>query len=126
MIRADLDGSRILVCADAEGAPIAAALPGATRTPKMPPLTWHMLLNAESVALLRGVHARASAELIAAAKALLERQRYVEEQKRPGPAEPLRPIPVKPGVQLYNHQIKAYNIVLALYGYKPAQGGGVQ
>lgn len=126
MMRATLDDARILVTADADGAEIAAALPGVTRTAKMPPCTWHMALNAESIDRLREAGARASPELIAEAKRLLATRHYVEAQKQAAHVEPLRPIPVKEGTQLYNHQIKAYNIALALYGYSPAEGGGVQ
>ncbi|MDL2205383.1 DEAD/DEAH box helicase [Eubacteriales bacterium OttesenSCG-928-N13] len=117
MIRAALDGTHILVTADAESAEIAATLPGIRRTAKMAPCTWHMPLSAESIDQLRGAGARASPELIAEAKRLLATRRYVEAQKQTAHVEPLRPLPLKPGVQLYTHQIKMANIALALMGY---------
>lgn len=43
-------------------------------------------------------------------------QRYIEHVKLSEKVEPLQPIPIKAPYSLYQHQIKAYNIALALFG----------
>lgn len=49
-------------------------------------------------------------------------QQYVAAQKTAHTVSPIRPIPIKPSYQLYTHQVKAYNIALALMGYDPEGG----
>ena len=117
MIRAELSRGRILVSTDAEGMKLAAALPGATRSASMYIGTWQMPPVLESIVALRNAHAKASAELIAFAKQLLSAHKYVDAQKNADVVTPLRDFPVKPGVKLYQHQIKMANIALALFGY---------
>lgn len=118
MIRADLRDGAILVASDELSAPIVAKLAGATRTARMPPLTWRMPLTLDSVAMLRGASARASPALIAEAKRMLAIQKYIDEQKQTAAAEPLAPIPVNDGCKLFDHQVRAFNIALALMGYE--------
>ena len=44
-------------------------------------------------------------------------QKYIESVKlETGNVEPLQPVPIKAPYSLYQHQIKAYNIALALFG----------
>lgn len=43
-------------------------------------------------------------------------RRYIESVKRAETVEPLKPVPIKAPYSLYQHQIKAYNIALALRG----------
>lgn len=44
-------------------------------------------------------------------------QKYIEKVKlQTGRVEPLQPIPIKAPYSLYQHQVKAYNIALALFG----------
>ena len=43
-------------------------------------------------------------------------RRYIDSVKRQEHAEPLKPVPIKAPYALYQHQIKAYNIALALRG----------
>lgn len=43
-------------------------------------------------------------------------RRYIESVKRAERVEPLKPVPIKAPYALYQHQIKAYNIALALRG----------
>lgn len=44
-------------------------------------------------------------------------QKYIEKVKlETGTVEPLQPVPIKAPFSLYQHQIKAYNIALALFG----------
>ena len=51
-----------------------------------------------------------------------EVQRFVESQKTVWTACPIHPIPIKPEYHLYTHQVRAYNIALALMGYDPEGG----
>lgn len=52
---------------------------------------------------------------------------FVENLKKPRYVHPMATVPVKKGVSLFQHQIRAYNIMLALYGYLdksvPPSGG---
>ncbi len=44
-------------------------------------------------------------------------QKYIEQVKlQEGNVCPLQPVPIKAPYKLYQHQIKAYNIALALFG----------
>ena len=44
-------------------------------------------------------------------------QRYIDQVKvKEGPVSPLQPVPIRAPYTLYQHQIKAYNIALALFG----------
>lgn len=72
--------------------------------------------------MLRDAGAEISAELIEYEQQRQRVHAYVERLKQTISAQPLMPIPVRQGVTLYNHQIKAYNIALALFGY--ALSGG--
>lgn len=124
-IRAALDGNRIMVYGDALSTPRVAKLPGLLPvTGKLPPGTRHMRLNVESIVTLRNAGARANRELLEAAKRLIATQRYIEAQKQGKDTGPLRPIPLKPDITPFAHQVRAYNIVLALFGY-PTNGGDV-
>ena len=124
MIHARLssNGDCIIVTADPEAAPVVAKLPGVTRSAKMLPFTWRMALNSESIAQLRRVGARADRTLIDIAKRIITIRKFIEKQKALSEVEPIAMIPLKPGVVMYAHQIKGYNIVLSLFGY-PMRGG---
>lgn len=119
MIKATLNGQIITITADVDSATAATRIQGISRTAKMPPLTWNLPFNLENVAQLRGVRALASPSLIQAVKGAAATARYVEQMKTAQAVDPMQPVPVKPGIALYQHQIKAYNIALALFGYAP-------
>lgn len=119
MIRARIEDGRIVAQADADGAAIMIKMPGATRSARMPPRTWSMALSGENIDALRAVGARASPELVAEAKRIMNTRRYIEQQKVATHVEPMKPMPLKPSIHPYQHQIKAYNIALALFGYAP-------
>ena len=119
MIKASLDGQTITITADPDSAATVTRIQGITRTAKMPPLTWHLPFNLDNVAQLRAVKAMASPGLVQAVKDAATSARYVEQMKTAKTVEPMRPVPVKPGVTLYQHQVRAYNIALSLFGYKP-------
>lgn len=56
-------------------------------------------------------------ELKAFGNRLYRIQKYIESVKlESGAVQPLQPIPIKAPYSLYQHQIKAYNIALALFG----------
>lgn len=117
MIRATLDGSKILVSADVDDAPKVAKLYGITRTARMAAFTCYMPLNEDSIWALRSIGTKASRELINEAKRIMDVRAFVSAQKDASHIEPIRPVPIRPDVQLYAHQIKGYNIMLALFGY---------
>lgn len=128
MIKASLEGRTITITADPESAATVTRIQGISRTAKMPPLTWHLPFTLENVAQLRAARALASPGLIQAVKDAAAAARYVEHIKTVQVVEPIRPAPVKPGVTLYQHQIRAFNIALSLFGYKPTsmKGGDVK
>lgn len=92
-------------------------LPSATRTNKMPPLTWFMPLTFETVDALRQHRIPVSPELASTARSMLAARRYVDRMKAAEIVSPARAIPIRDGYKLFNHQVKAFNIALALYGY---------
>ena len=130
MIRASFtnDGAGIKVTTDAESATVASKLPGARRTKKMPPLIWRMPLTLDSITALRDVEALAAPNLRAEARRMREVQAFVDGQKGDIGITPLAPPPLKAGCTLYRHQIKAFNIALALMGrmsgFETLHGGG--
>lgn len=122
MIRARLDRGEVLIEADAEGALTVLRLHGATRTRQMPPLTWRMPLTLDTLAELKRERVPVTVELAARAQKMLGAQKYVERMKAADKVQPLRPVPIREGCTLYDHQIKAYNIALALFDYEEGEG----
>lgn len=119
MIHATLsqDG-QILLRADSNDGTTAARLYGSHRTKDMPPSTFLMPLTPMSIKELRRVGALGTSELRREVLKLNECMEYVKGMKdTQGAAKPLRPVPIKAGMSLYNHQVKAFNIALALMGY---------
>jgi hypothetical protein len=100
LIKASLDGQTITITADPDSAATVTRIQGITRTAKMPPLTWHLPFNLDNVAQLRAVKAMASPGLVQAVKDAATSARYVEQMKTATTVEPMRPVPVKPGVTL--------------------------
>lgn len=117
MVRAFLDGGEIRLTAEPSDIPTIKRLRSAFRTNKMPPMTWVMPLTLDSVEELRREKTPCSPELAKRAQAMLAAHRFVDAQKAADKVEPIRPIPIKEGFSLFNHQIKAFNIALALFGY---------
>ncbi len=122
MIRARLDKGEVLIEADAEGALTVCRLHGATRTRQMPPLTWRMPLTLDTLAALKRERVPVTMELAAHAQKMFRAQKYVERMKAADKVQPMCPVPIREGCTLYNHQIKAYNIALALFGYEGGSG----
>lgn len=79
--------------------------------------SWTMPLTLDSCTALQGQKVQLSEELAKVAGKLANIQRYIAHVKvQTDLVEPLQPVPIKAPYQLYQHQIKAYNIALALFG----------
>lgn len=116
MIRAELDGYQIKLTTDREDFANIKRLYGAFRTNRMPPHTYIMPLNYESIDELRREKVLVTPALAQKARSMLAARKYVDEQKAADKVEPMKPIPIKADYSLFNHQIKAFNISLALFG----------
>lgn len=130
MIRAELKGDTIFLSAERESAIYIQRIRGAFRTSKMPPLTWALKLTCDAIDDLRREKVLVSPELAQKARSMLAARKYVDEQKAADKVEPMKPIPIKADYSLFNHQVKAFNIALALFGYDTestdsAKGGDV-
>ena len=78
--------------------------------------SWTMPASLDSCQELRK-HGTAFSDALAACEARADKvRRYIDSVKRADHAEPLKPVPIKAPYSLYQHQIKAYNIALALRG----------
>lgn len=124
MIRAKLKGNVVYIEADADGALTARRLRGISRTNKMPPLTWQMPMTLDTVTELKRERIPVSRELSERAGQMLRAQKYVEQMKASDKVQPLCPVPIREGRTLYNHQVKAYNIALVLFGYEGGDTDG--
>lgn len=116
MVKAFLDGGSVRLTAEPSEIPTIKRLRSASRTNRMPPLTWVMPLTFDSVEELRREKIPCNSELAKRAQAMLAAHRFVDAQKAADKVEPIRPIPIKEGFSLFNHQVKAFNIALALFG----------
>lgn len=124
MVKAFLDGDEVRLTAEPSDIPTIKRLRSASRTNRMPPLTWVMPLTFDSVEELRREKIPCNSELAKRAQAMLAAHRFVDAQKTADKVEPIRPIPIKEGFSLFNHQVKAFNITLALFGYPAGADGG--
>lgn len=120
------DGSGIVVTANSpKDAPYINRIPGAKRVfGKGKPPSWSMPATQSICAELRSQHITFSEALSAYAARLERVQRYIERMKTADYVEPLRPIPIKEPYKLFQHQIRAYNIALALFGRGSVKQGG--
>ena len=85
--------------------------------------SWTMPASLDSCVELRK-HGVAFSETLTAIEGRLAKiQRYIEGVKKAKTVEPLQPIPIKAPYSLYQHQIKAYNIALALFGRGASKKG---
>ena len=124
MVKAFFDGDEVRLTAEPSDIPTIKRLRSAYRTNRMPPLTWVMPLTFDSVEELRREKIPCNSELAKRAQAMLAAHRFVDAQKAADKVEPIRPIPIKEGFTLFNHQVKAFNIALALFGYPAGADGG--
>lgn len=85
---------------------------------------WTMPLTLDTCAELKKLGVAFSDELREFANKQFLIQRYINQMKNSTrDVEPLQPIPIKAPYSLYQHQVKAYNITLALFGRGARKGG---
>lgn len=124
MVKAFLDGDEVRLTAEPSDIPTIKRLRSASRTNRMPSLTWAMPLTFDAVEELRREKIPCNSALAKRAQAMLDAHRFVDAQKAADNVDPIRPIPIKKGFNLFNHQVKAFNIALALFGYPAGADGG--
>lgn len=78
--------------------------------------TYRLPLTLDSCDELTAQRIPLSPELEAAAARLRKIQHYIDQVKIRQEVTPLQPIPIKKPYHLYQHQVKAFNIALALFG----------
>lgn len=88
------------------------------------PLEYMLPLALNSVTELKHRRASLSPELDQVARKLETIDKYVLHVKNQERVEPLQPVPIKAPYALYQHQVKAYNIALALFGRGAKKKGG--
>ena len=116
MGRADIDmeTGTVRVTGDAQALRYVNRIPGAKRKADG---AWHIPLTLDTCEELKSQRIPLSPELAACADRLRRIQRYIEQVKvKDGEILPLQPSPIKAPYRLYQHQVKAYNIALALFG----------
>lgn len=110
----DLGSGCVIVTGEAAALRYVNRIPGAKRRLDG---TWHIPLTLDTCDELASQRIPMSDDLAACAERLRKVQRYIEQIKvKEGEVEPLQPIPIKKPYHLYQHQVKAYNIALALFG----------
>lgn len=110
---ANLDPSGwIVVTGDAAALRYVNRIPGAKRRGS----AWVLPASLDSCTELKSQGVTLADSLEAAAARADKVRRYCDSVKRSEHAEPLKPIPIKAPYALYQHQVKAYNIALALRG----------
>ena len=117
---ADVDGDRIRLTSAWEAGVWASRIPGAKRAGDG---AWMMPATLDTCIELRKHRVIFSETLTAIEGRLAKIQRYIEGVKKAQTVEPLQPIPIKAPYTLYQHQIKAYNITLALFGRGASKKG---
>ena len=114
MALAELEGNLITVRGKAEELRYVSRIPGAKRRPDG---VWAIPATLDTCTELNHQHIPMSDELSAFGNRQWKIQRYIEHVKlQTEKVEPLQPVPIKAPYTLYQHQIKAYNIALALFG----------
>lgn len=84
---------------------------------------WTMPATLDTCLELRKHGVEFSEQLAACEAHLTKVNKYIEAIKRKDKVEPLHPVPIKAPYTLYQHQIKAFNIALALFGRGAAKKG---
>ena len=87
------------------------------------PLEYVLPLALNSVMELKLRKATLSPELEQTARKLETIDKYVLHVKTQEHVEPLQPVPIKAPYALFQHQVNAYNIALALFGRGAKSGG---
>lgn len=116
MIRAKLESGMIACWGDQEGALALSRIPGCRHLPRTPIGTFALPLNLDTFAALGEAGTQMDAPLLAAGQRMVKIQRWIEKLKAAEKVKPVRPIPIKPQYSLYQHQIKAFDMALMLFG----------
>lgn len=117
-MRAKLNGKVIFLEADSVEDASIVNFPRATRTSKMPPRTWMLPLCFGTVADLARLKVPCDAELRSVATQMLAAHKFIDQQKVLDRVEPIARPPINENYSLFQHQVRAFNIALALYGYE--------
>lgn len=117
-MRAKLNGKVIFLEADGIEDASIVNFPRATRTSKMPPRTWMLPLCFDTVADLARLKVPCDAELRSVATQMLEAHKFIDQQKVLDRVGPIARPPINENYSLFQHQVRAFNIALALYGYE--------
>lgn len=127
MIRATLNDKGLIevVCDTALEARAVAEINCAARI-RGKPLQYTLPVAFNSTTELARRHAELSHELQQLAQKLETIDRYVLHIKNQEHVEPLQPVPIKAPYTLFQHQVKAFNIALALFGRGAKKRGDVQ
>lgn len=113
-VTADLTREGLIRLSGDPGAMLwASRIPGAKRQRDM---AWAMPATLDTCQELRRHGCAFSVDLETCEARADKVRRYIESVKRSERVEPLKPIPIKAPYALYQHQVKAYNIALALRG----------
>ena len=114
MAIAELINGQVTVRGSAEELRYVNKIPGAKRGMNG---AWTVPATLDTCVELKNQRIPVSEELAAYGNRLYRIQKYIEHVKlQTDKVEPLQPIPIKAPYSLYQHQIKAYNIALALFG----------
>ena len=99
---------------EVRGTGVYTGIPGAKRRTDG---AWEMPATLDTCTSLKNMGVEFSESLSAFGNKQWKIQKYIEHVKlQTDKVEPLQPIPIKAPFSLYQHQIKAYNIALALFG----------
>lgn len=118
MIQAALagDGQTLMVRAGALDTSRMRTLPG-VRKARGRPDEWEVPVDLDVLHQLRAMGAMLDDQVTDIFYRLSKVQRWIEATKVAGQVEPLKPPPLKPGVRLYQHQVRAYNLALVLQAF---------
>lgn len=110
--------NRIVVSGDPGEVLMISRIPGAKIAEKGTGRTVYTIpATLDSCFALKKQDVRFTQELKDFGNGLNRIQRYIEAVKlEKGHVEPILPVPIKAPYSLYQHQLKAYNIALALFG----------
>lgn len=127
MIRATLNDKGLIevVCDTALEGRAVAEINCAARI-RGKPLQYTLPIAFNSTTELTRRHAELSPELQQLAQKLETIDRYVLHIKNQEHVEPLQPVPIKAPYTLFQHQVKAFNIALALFGRGAKKRGDVR
>ena len=118
MALADLnENGKIIVTGTAQDLMYVSRIPGAKKTVVGGCPAYTLPATLDSCLALKAQHFPFSEQLSAFGNRKWKIRKYIEQVKlQTDPVKPLQPIPIKAPYSLYQHQIKAYNIALALFG----------